>query len=201
MEPANQEPLSTLIGRAIRSRRHALGLTLTELAATSHLSQPFLSKVERGIGQLSIPAVDRVAKALGTSAVGLLATMSGEASVDIVRRSERTTFIPFEHAEGLGHIVTRRSGQLGVFEIEGGPAQFSAEPFIHRNDSVCVIVSGTYEFEIDGTVVLLEEGDSVSASGGVGQRYRVIDGHGRMLLIFVSEDVEVAVRPTRTWKP
>lgn len=54
---------------------------------------------------------------------------------------------------------------------------------------------------IDGTVVLLEEGDSVSASGGVGERYRVIDGHGRMLLIFVSEDVEVAVRPTRRWKP
>ena len=54
---------------------------------------------------------------------------------------------------------------------------------------------------IDGTVVLLEEGDSVSASGGVGERYRVIYGHGWMLLIFVSEDVEVAVRPTRRWKP
>ena len=81
-----------------------------------------------------------------------------------------------------------------MVEFDSGPTAFAAEPYVHRNDSVCVVLSGTYEFEFDGTRVTLDEGDSISATGGVRQRYRVLRKPARLLLILVSEDVDVAAR-------
>ena len=65
---------------------------------------------------------------------------------------------------------------------------------------MCLILSGTYEFELNGEVVTLGEGDSVSAPGGVLERYRVLEPPGRMLLAFVSEDVDVVHNPTADWR-
>ena len=167
---------------------------MEELATASKLSQPFLSKVERGLGRLSMGALDRVARALDTSAVGLFAGPDTPASIDVVRRSDRLALPAYEHGEGMGRALTRRSGQLRVMEFDGGPDQFAASPYVHRNDSVCVVLEGTYEFELDGVRVMLDTGDSVSSSGGVKQRYRVTAGPARLLLILVSEDIDVAPR-------
>jgi transcriptional regulator with XRE-family HTH domain len=187
------------MGQAIRSRRLEQGLTMAQLAERADLSQPFLSKVERGLGRLSMSAIDRVAKALGTSAVGLFAGSEPPAPIDVVRRDERLQVDAYDHGEGIGQALTRRSGQLRVMEFVGGPEDFADTPYVHRNDSVCVVLSGTYEFEFDDTVVVLHDGDSVSAGGGVGLRYRVVEKPARMLLILVSEDVDVAQRPATEW--
>ena len=167
---------------------------MEELATASSLSQPFLSKVERGLGRLSMAALDRVAKALGTSAVGLFAGPDAPTSIDVVRRSDQLSLPAYEHGDGVGRALTRRSGQLRVMEFDGGPDEFAESAYVHRNDSVCVVLAGAYEFELDGTRVMLNEGDSVSSSGGVKQRYRVTSGPARLLLILVSEDIEVAQR-------
>ncbi len=189
--PGDPHQLAVAMGAAIRTRRQALGLTMTALARRADLSQPFLSKVERGVGQLSVPAIERLARALGTSAVGLLAGIEGPATFDLVRRGERNQFEAFEHGAGVGFGVTRRAGQLGVVEFEGGPADFPATSFVHRNDSVCLVQNGRYEFDIEGNLFELAQGDSVSASGAVEMRYRVLERPARFLLIFVSEDVQV----------
>ncbi len=195
----NVDQLSENIGRAIRNRRTELGITMAELAATADLSQPFLSKVERGIGRMSMGALDRVARALGTSAVGLFAGSDAPVTIDVVRRNERPKLPAYDHDEGMGQALTRRSGQLRVVEFDSGPAKFAAVPYVHRNDSVCVVLSGEYEFEFDETTrFTLGEGDSVSSSGGVNQRYRVLRQPARLLLILVSEDVDVVPRHSTT---
>ena len=185
------DQLTEDIGRSIRNRRVELGITMSELATTADLSQPFLSKVERGLGRLSMGALDRVARALGTSAVGLLAGSDAPATVDVVRKGERPKLRAYENDEGMGQALTRRSGQLRVVEFDSGPMDFALVPYVHRNDSVCVVLSGEYEFEFDQTRLTLTEGDSVSSSGGVSQRYRVLRRPARLLLILVSEDVDV----------
>ena len=190
-----KDDLSESIGRAIRARRTHMGITMADLATTAELSQPFISKVERGLGRLSMGALDRVARALGTSAVGLLAGSDAPAMIDVVRRDERPQLPAYDHDEGMGQALTRRSGQLRVVEFDSGPTDFGAVPYVHRNDSVCVVLSGVYEFEFDQTRFTLSEGDSVSASGGVRQRYRVLTQPARLLLVIVSEDVDVVSRP------
>ncbi len=189
------DELTESLGRTIRARRIEQDLTMAALAAAADLSQPFLSKVERGVGRLSMGALDRVAKALGSSAVGLLAGSDAPAMIDVVRRSERRMMAAYEREEGMGQALTRRSGQLRVVEFDSGPTEFAPTPYLHRNDSVCLVLSGSYEFEVDDTRLTLTEGDCISASGGVPQRYRVLDKPARLLLILVSEEVDVIPRP------
>ncbi|MCY7299141.1 MAG: helix-turn-helix transcriptional regulator [Ilumatobacteraceae bacterium] len=76
--------LVTSIGSQVRVRRRQQGVTLQELAERADLSQSFLSKVERGMAQLSIGALNRVAQALGTSALGLFGGMNPDRRVEVV---------------------------------------------------------------------------------------------------------------------
>jgi len=53
-----------LLGRAVRDRRLALGLSQAELAARAGMTQPALSRLEAGSVILTIPLLDRVSAAL-----------------------------------------------------------------------------------------------------------------------------------------
>jgi ribosome-binding protein aMBF1 (putative translation factor) len=53
-----------LIGRAVRERRLALGLSQVELAARAGMTQPALSRLEAGGVIPTIPLLDRIAIAL-----------------------------------------------------------------------------------------------------------------------------------------
>jgi ribosome-binding protein aMBF1 (putative translation factor) len=53
-----------LIGRAIRERRLALGLSQVELAGLAGMTQPALSRLEAGGVVPTIPLLDRISKAL-----------------------------------------------------------------------------------------------------------------------------------------
>ena len=53
-----------LIGRAVRERRLALGLSQVELAAKAKMTQPALSRLEAGGVIPTIPLLDRISIAL-----------------------------------------------------------------------------------------------------------------------------------------
>lgn len=53
-----------LIGKAIRDRRLALGLSQVELAARAGMTQPALSRLEAGGVIPTIPLLDRISAAL-----------------------------------------------------------------------------------------------------------------------------------------
>jgi ribosome-binding protein aMBF1 (putative translation factor) len=53
-----------LIGRAVRERRVALGLSQVELAARAGMTQPALSRLEAGGVVPTIPLLERISAAL-----------------------------------------------------------------------------------------------------------------------------------------
>jgi ribosome-binding protein aMBF1 (putative translation factor) len=53
-----------LIGRAVRERRQALGLSQVELAARAGMTQPALSRLEAGGVVPTIPLLERISIAL-----------------------------------------------------------------------------------------------------------------------------------------
>lgn len=61
------------LGLLVRSRRRALGYTLSEVASRTGLSTPFLSQVENGIGTPSLTSLFSLARVLETTAEALLA--------------------------------------------------------------------------------------------------------------------------------
>lgn len=53
-----------LLGRAVRERRLALGLSQTEVAARAGMTQPALSRLEAGGAVPTIPVLERISAAL-----------------------------------------------------------------------------------------------------------------------------------------
>ncbi len=64
-------------GDYVRSQRKLAELSLRQLADLTSLSNPYLSKLERGLHQPSVNAVTNIAKALGLPAETLLAKAAG----------------------------------------------------------------------------------------------------------------------------
>jgi transcriptional regulator with XRE-family HTH domain len=64
-------------GDYVRSQRKLARLSLRQLADLTSLSNPYLSKLERGLHQPSVTAVANIAKALGVPAETLLAKAAG----------------------------------------------------------------------------------------------------------------------------
>lgn len=60
-------------GQALRDRRNQAGLSQMELSLSSGLSSSFISQIENGLRGSSLETIDKLAKALGTTATELVA--------------------------------------------------------------------------------------------------------------------------------
>lgn len=65
------DPTLKRFGDNVRARREALNLSQEQLAERADLDRTYVSGVERGVRNLSLNSVVRIAKALKTSASGL----------------------------------------------------------------------------------------------------------------------------------
>jgi len=72
MSPA-PDPLLDRLGRRVRERRLALGVSLREMARRADLSERFLGLVEAGTGNISVRKLAALGRALHTDASALLA--------------------------------------------------------------------------------------------------------------------------------
>jgi len=106
------------LGGIVRSRRRALGLTLSELADRTRLSKPFLSQVENGVGTPSLTSLFALARVLETTAEALLAGPPIEPVVVI-----RT-------AEGARYPISDQEAGAQRRQITGADEPFSAAEYI-----------------------------------------------------------------------
>ena len=74
-----KENLLAALGGAVRGHREAQGLSRRELAAKASLSERFLADLEGGAGNISVGRLDKLSRALGTTAAGLLLEAEGPA--------------------------------------------------------------------------------------------------------------------------
>lgn len=85
----SSDPLAAF-GGYLRSQRKLAELSLRQLADLTSLSNPYLSKLERGLHQPSVAAITNIAKALGlpveavlAKAAGLVPGLDGGSSKDV----------------------------------------------------------------------------------------------------------------------
>jgi len=100
---------------------------MREVALEAGLSQPFLSQIERGQAQPSMRSLDRIAHALGASAVSLLSHRRSGGQADIVRVADRVGLLQDELDPGSrAAALTPANRQLRVIEFSGGWREFQA---------------------------------------------------------------------------
>ncbi|MGW7055481.1 helix-turn-helix domain-containing protein [Streptomyces sp. NPDC054887] len=165
------------VGTAVRRRRKSLALTLATVAARSGLSVPFLSQIENERARPSTRSLERVAKALETSAAELIAAADSGRTVDVVRAGR------YDGAPGGEAVrcVVRGRHQLRATEYTG--EQDTGREFQHHGDELMYIADGAAEVEAEGRAYRLERGDTLFLSGGVRHRWRATEEGTRILVV------------------
>ncbi|MFE4635386.1 helix-turn-helix domain-containing protein [Streptomyces sp. NPDC056773] len=203
------------IGAGIRRRRRALDLTLAEVAARSGLSSPFLSQIENDRARPSMRSLQRVADALGTTAVQLLAAGETPRRVHIVRADADPGLDagleggpdagagaagagaagPGAAADPVARVrpLVRGRHQMHALEFTGD--HDAGRAFRHRNDELMYVADGAAEVEADGRTHRLGRGDTLYLTGGVEHRWRALEAGTRVLLVAVADHVEAVVDP------
>ncbi|WP_328337514.1 XRE family transcriptional regulator [Streptomyces violaceus] len=182
---------SLRVGAAVRRRRRALELTLAAVAERSGLSVPFLSQIENDRARPSRGSLEKVADALRTTAVELLAAADPACSVDVVR-SEDAEPLPQPRTRSLvrGHHQMHASEFIGDHD--------AGREFQYRNDQLLYVADGAVEIEAEGRAYRLGRGDTLYLTGGVRHRWRATESDTRVIVVAVAEHIEaVRDRPRR----
>ncbi|MEK2491250.1 XRE family transcriptional regulator [Kitasatospora purpeofusca] len=156
--PADDHGTPEVAGLAARLREHRLGsrLTLEVAAARVGLSPAYLSRLETGRRQPSLPVLLGLARAYGTSVSGLL----GEAFTEpdpVVRGGA----IEPGRAGGWGY---RRAGAPGramqALRVHVPPGVQDAVVRVHPGEEWLYVLRGRLRLTLGERVHLLDEGDS-----------------------------------------
>ena len=152
---------SARLGGAIRALRVSRGLSVTELARRSELSQSFLSQVEIGRTDISISRLVRLAKALDVRLDDLVGQPSRSAN-QVVRADERVE-LPTSSTGMRLYLLARsfdngRINGLGCLEPGAIAAPIYSSP---GSESFVYLLEGAAQIDLSGGRVLtLKPGDS-----------------------------------------
>ncbi|MER7203368.1 hypothetical protein CG723_32440 [Streptomyces sp. CB01635] len=182
------------VGAAVRRRRRGQELTLATVAERSGLSVPFLSQVENERARPSRRSLEKVADALGTTAVELLAAADPAHTVDLVRADD-TTVVEEASPDSVVRSLVRGHHQLHAEEFIGD--HDPGREFQLRNDVLMYVTEGAVEVEAEGRAYRLGRGDTLYLTGGVRHRWRATGADARVLVVAVAEHIEALDEPGR----
>ncbi|WOF22751.1 XRE family transcriptional regulator [Microbacterium betulae] len=172
------------LGAQIRALRKARGLTLARVASATGLSHPFLSQVERGIHQPSLGSLRRIAVALETSPIELIAAADPPAArgvrVEVLRAGEGA--VPEGFSSGTARMLAHGARGFHPLEVDVSRAD-PGELFVHAEGEFLYALSGAVRVELDGVVHALAPGDSTFYAGGVAHRWWTLDDAPARLLV------------------
>jgi transcriptional regulator with XRE-family HTH domain len=180
------EDVGVRLGGAIRARRHLLGMTLVEVAASAGLSHPFLSQLERGLARPSMKSLTAIASTLGTTAQALMASSelpSAPAAepVSIVRYVTDEVALVDSPGGSVRPLVRGERAMLPV-EYNGAPREFD-EYYRHDGEEFVYVVRGLIEVEVEGELHPAAAGDSVYYAGGLRHRWRSLSDEKVQLVV------------------
>ncbi|WP_371530082.1 XRE family transcriptional regulator [Streptomyces sp. NBC_01283] len=176
------------VGPGIRRLRRALDLTLADVAARAGVSAPFLSQVENGRSRPSMGSLQRIADALDTTAVQLLASADPPRPVDVVR-GDSASVREGDGREARMRPLVRGHQRLHALEFTGDHDW--GREYRHRNDEILYVADGSAEVEADGSVYRLARGDTLYCAAELPHRWRPLEPGTRVLVVGIADGVRV----------
>lgn len=187
-------------GTRIRALRVARGLSLSELAAQSNCSQSFLSQLERGLTSVSIPVLDAICRALGTTLSEFFADVEGDGELrplsdplsSVIRVQEQVA-VNLSKAAIKYRFLTRDLPERG-FDIVIGeiPARYRYPPASHAGEEFGYILEGRLRLWIENREYDLETGDSYHVVSTSPHGYEALgDVSVRILWVQTVQDLKI----------
>jgi transcriptional regulator with XRE-family HTH domain len=150
------------VGAAVRALRTGRGWSMRELARRAGVSQPFITKLERGDMLPSIATLYDLAHALGVSPSHLLPDVPGAGLAMPDAPGGYTTRLLAGGADRALH----------VYELLIPPGNGDAEPFEHPGEEVAVVLKGQVHCLQGGRRTEVAAGGSLTLDPSVPHRWR-----------------------------
>jgi len=177
------------LAQRIRAARVARGLTLDQVSQASGLGKGLLSKVENFRVTPTLPTLAKLCETLGIKLSELVEGLDEKPKLCTIRRNQRKVV---ERDGGQSNIIYqslahgRASRAMDPFELvipaHGGRKQAMA----HEGEEFLTVLKGQVEFEFDGKVQSLKEGDSLYFDAETDHRvYNVTDHEAHVLCVFL----------------
>lgn len=152
------------IGRNIRQRRRALGLSLEALASRSGVSSTMLSEVERSTKNPTVKLAYQIARALGCSLTDLLDEPAKE-SATVIRADERRC-LEDPDAGVVRYGVTTQAFGPGMefvwYDLAANSSTGEMSPNRAGMIEFLTVIEGELTFRIGETEYKVGPGDSVT---------------------------------------
>ena len=177
------------IGRYVRQLRRARGLTMVQLAERADLSQPFLSQLERGLARPGMASLSRIAHALGSSQ---LEVMAGAEDLDRAAPEPAATLVRAGEGSrgryGAGEARLLVGGDRPFYPMTFASANTDPGDFhTHAEDEFLHVVEGACGVDLGdapgGDRYELGVGDSLYYAGGTPHRWYSRDGNAYRLFV------------------
>ncbi|MEU2779644.1 XRE family transcriptional regulator [Streptomyces sp. NPDC007162] len=158
------------VGKQVRARRRAAGLTVQGLADKAGLSRRMLTMIEQGSANPSLVSVDKIARGLGTDFTSLLAS----ANDDPVHVPERPVQVweSSTGSRGLLHVGSARVDGPELWEWTLQPGDhYDAQPDPVGSEELFLVRSGTLVLKVGDRTVRLGPGASARLASDREYRY------------------------------
>jgi transcriptional regulator with XRE-family HTH domain len=180
------------LAQRIRAARQARGLTLDQVSESSGLGKGLLSKVENFRVTPTLPTLAKLCETLGVKLSELLDGLDEKPRLCVIRRDQRKA-VERDGADSnivyhsLAHGRANRA--MDPFELVVPARGGRKQPMPHEGEEFLTVLKGRVEFEFDGAVQSLKEGDSVYFDAETDHRlFNVTDKDARVLCVFLERN-------------
>jgi transcriptional regulator with XRE-family HTH domain len=145
--------VASALGAEVHRRRRDAGLSMAALAAKAGVSQPFISRLERGRASPSMSTLTRLAAALGVAPGDLIAPAARVPSDVRFVPADGGLRVPVSEQPGsaVGRVIASgRNAGLEFVEYRVAPSERLDDWFEFVGELVVYVVEGRLEVEVDG---------------------------------------------------
>ena len=155
-----------MIGNKIRELRKGKNYTMQELADKIHVTQGYISQIERGMIDPSLSVVRKISEVLGVPIVSLFAE-DNHGKVVVIRKDERK-ILKFKESNVVYEFLTpftsaeKVESKMEMLYVELQPKSWgSEEVMIHDADECVFVLEGTIEYHINDEIYTVRKFDSI----------------------------------------
>lgn len=163
LEKHTDKAIAAALGPRLKAARSTAGLTLKALSAASGLSQPFLSRLERGQVSASIANLLQLCRVLGLSVGDLLASAAASPAPawNIFRANGGGAPVAADGYSFRLIAPTLRGRRMDSFLLDfprDGGMEFMVA---HEGEELLLVLDGRIRFRFGDEAAILEPGDAV----------------------------------------
>lgn len=170
------DDIESVVRSRLRSLRHALGMSLDDLAARTNLSSSTISRVETGKRTISLDVLLPLASALHVDLDALLDVRSDD---DVVIRPE-----PSSAGERTTWMLSRPTGSTLAVKIRLEPVSVPPEQAVHPGHDWFFVIEGRVRLLLGERDIVVGTGEAAEFATMTPHAVAAVDGPAELIMIF-----------------